>query len=80
MNHISEGGIFMINSLLNGQIENHLLPFMWQHGEDEATLRTLVGKIQESGAQALCVESRPHPDFLGASWWRDMDILMDECR
>ncbi len=70
----------MINSLLNGQIENHLLPFMWQHGEDEATLRTLVGKIQESGAQALCVESRPHPDFLGASWWRDMDILMDECR
>lgn len=25
--------------LLQGQSENHLMPFFWQHGEDEATLR-----------------------------------------
>lgn len=70
----------VIHSMLEGKWENYILPFFWQHGEDEAILRELVEKIDESHIKALCVESRPHPDFVGETWWRDMDIIMDECR
>ncbi len=28
-----------IQALLEGKADNHILPFFWQHGEDEATLR-----------------------------------------
>ena len=69
-----------IRSLLDGTWDNHILPFFWQHGEDEALLREMIAKIHQSHIGALCVESRPHPDFVGELWWRDMDIIMDECR
>lgn len=59
---------------------NYMVPFLWMHGEDEARLRETVKAIHESGIGALCVESRPHPDFLGAKWWQDMDVVLDECR
>ena len=58
---------------------NHILPFLWLHGEDEATLRTMLGKIHESGIGAVCLESRPHPDYVGDLWWRDLDVIIDEC-
>ncbi len=60
--------------------ESHLLPFLWMHGEDEATLRQYVGVIREANCRSFCVESRPHPDFCGEQWWHDMDILLDEAR
>jgi hypothetical protein len=69
-----------LQDILDGKGENHLLPFFWQHGEDEATLRTYMKIINEANIGALCVESRPHPDFCGPLWWRDMDILLDEAR
>jgi len=70
----------MVNKLLNGNFTNHMLPFFWQHGEDEKTLREYVDAIEKSGCRELCVESRPHPDFCGEKWWQDMDVIMDECR
>ena len=69
-----------IQDLLQGQIENHLMPFFWQHGEEESVLRTYMKKIHESGCGAVCVESRPHPDYCGPQWWHDMDIILDEAR
>ena len=36
--------------------------------------------IDESHIKAVCVESRPHPDFCGPKWWNDMDIILDEAR
>ena len=36
--------------------------------------------IDEANCGAVCVESRPHPDFCGPGWWRDMDIILDEAR
>lgn len=62
----------------NVTYENHLMPFFWQHGEDEETLRRYVEAIRTAGCEAFCVESRPHPDFCGDGWWHDMDILLDE--
>ena len=69
-----------IKQLLAGKGENYILPFFWQHGEDEATLREYMGVIQDSGIGAVCVECRPHPDFCGPKWWVDFDIIMDEAR
>lgn len=57
-----------------------LLPFLWLHGEDEATLRQGVRSIAASGCGSLCAESRTHPDFLGPTWWQEIDVLTDECR
>jgi len=69
-----------IRQLLDGNADNHMLPFFWQHGEDEATLRKYMAVIQEANCHAVCVESRPHPDFCGDRWWHDMDIILDEAR
>jgi len=67
---------------ITGPIEdlsNYFYPFFWQHGEDEETLVTYVEKIHQSGMRAVCVESRPHPDFVGEKWWEDLSIIIREC-
>ncbi len=58
----------------------HLLPFLWLHGEDDETLRKGIGEIAKTGCGALCAESRVHPDFLGPAWWREMGVLLEECK
>ncbi len=65
--------------LKNGQ-DNFIFPFLWMHGESEETLREYMGAIQGAGIGAVCVESRPHPDFMGEKWWKDMDVILDEAR
>ena len=69
-----------LQDVLDERGGNYLLPFFWQHGESEAVLRGEMARIHESAIGAVCVESRPHPDFCGPHWWRDMDIIMDEAR
>lgn len=69
-----------LTDVLTDQHGNYILPFFWQHGEEEARLREEMARIHESGIGAVCVESRPHPDFCGPQWWRDMDVIMDEAR
>jgi len=65
---------------LEGTNENHIFPLFWQHGENESVLRGYMEKIEESGIRALCVEARPHTDFMGAKWWGDLDIILDEAK
>lgn len=69
-----------IEALLKGQGGNYILPFFWQHGESEEVLRKYMKVIREANIGAVCVESRPHPDFCGPQWWHDMDIILDEAR
>lgn len=69
-----------IMSLLESKGDNYILPFFWQHGEDEAVLREYMEAIDSSGIGAVCVESRPHPDYCGPKWWHDMDIILDEAK
>jgi len=69
-----------LNDVLQGKEDNYLLPFIWQRGEDEGAIREEMARIHASGIRAVCVEARPHPDFLGPRWWRDMDIIMEEAR
>ncbi|RTE08382.1 glycosylhydrolase-like jelly roll fold domain-containing protein [Paenibacillus whitsoniae] len=69
-----------LKEVLEGQEHNYILPFLWQHGEEESAIREEIARVHESGIGAVCIEARPHPDFLGSKWWTDMDIIMDEAR
>lgn len=69
-----------IEKLLAGKGENYIFPFFWQHGESEEVLRKYMDVIDKSNIGAVCVESRPHPDFCGEKWWQDMDIILDEAK
>ncbi|MDO4648693.1 MAG: hypothetical protein Q4B26_08580 [Eubacteriales bacterium] len=69
-----------LQDVLTNKEENYMLPFFWQHGEDEATLREYMRIIQAAHIGAVCVESRPHPDFVGEKWWADMDVILDEAK
>lgn len=63
---------------LENREEKHLLPFFWQHGEE--VLRTYMKKNRQSDIRAVCIEARPHPEFVGETWWRDLDIILDEAK
>lgn len=69
-----------VQQLLSNKGENYILPFFWQHGETEEVLRDYMRAIHEANIGAVCVESRPHPDFCGEKWWQDMDVILDEAR
>ncbi len=69
-----------LERLLRGEMPSHLFPFFWQHGEDEATLREYVARMQQAHCGGFCIESRPHPDFCGPGWWRDLRIILDEAK
>ena len=66
--------------ILSGRENNFMLPFYWQHGDHHETIPEEVERIYRSGCRALCVESRPHPDFVGPDWWRDMDLILAEAK
>ncbi len=69
-----------VKRLLEGKGDNHIFPFLWVHGEEEAVLREYMGAIAASGIGAVCIESRPHPDYCGPQWWHDLDIILDEAK
>ena len=67
--------------VLHGQTPNALYPFLWVHGvESEEEQRREVQKIRESGIGGFCVEARPHKEFNGPGWFRDLALLLDEAK
>lgn len=66
--------------VLSNRGKNYILPFFWQHGESRELLREGMERIYESGIRAVCVESRPHPDFAGEGWWRDLDVIIEKAK
>lgn len=70
----------MIQDLSHHKGENYILPFLWMRGEEEQVIREEIEKIYECGIRAICVESRPHPDFAGLGWWHDLDLVMEEAK
>ncbi|MCD9021488.1 glycosyl hydrolase [Cohnella silvisoli] len=70
-----------MTEIVNGtSIPSYITPLFWQHGENEHILREEIKQMHENGINSFVIESRPHPDFLGDMWWRDLDILLDEAR
>lgn len=69
-----------IQQILQNKYDNHIFPFLWMHGEEEVVLREYMEQIEQSGIKAVCIEARPHPDFLGKKWWADMDCIIEEAK
>jgi len=64
-----------------GVVRENTGPLFWMHGtETPERLREYVGRVAESGQGILTIESRPHVDWMRDGWWRDVDIVLDECR
>lgn len=69
-----------LNDVLENRGGNYILPFFWLHGEPHEILCEEIDRIEACGIREFCVESRPHPDFMGEQWWGDMDLIMEEAR
>ncbi len=69
-----------LKDILQDKYGNYILPFFWQHGEDDAVLIEEMNRIYQSGIKAVCVESRPHGGFCKEEWWEDLDLIMAEAR
>ncbi|MDO5422921.1 MAG: hypothetical protein Q4F41_04260 [Eubacteriales bacterium] len=63
-----------------GKTTSHILPFLWMRGEDNALIGQELDKIQECGISEVCLESRPHPEFAGPLWWKNLDYILAEAR
>ena len=66
--------------ILHHREENRLMPFMWIRDGEHDRLVEHIDMIQAMGQMALCVESRPHRDFCGETWWQDMGLILEECQ
>jgi len=56
-------------------------PLFWLHGEESRErLEMYVGKVAEGGNGCFTAESRPHIDWLGEGWWRDLAICLDAAK
>ena len=56
-------------------------PLFWLHGdESRARLEDYVGKVAEGGNGCFTAESRPHSDWLGEGWYRDLGICLEAAK
>jgi hypothetical protein len=56
-------------------------PLFWLHGdESRERLESYVAKVAEGGNGCFTVESRPHSDWLGPNWWRDVAICLEAAK
>lgn len=69
----------IIDNVINDNYGNHVLPFLWMRGEEEAKIREYMEQIASTGIKEVCIESRPHDEFLKDKWWHDVDIIIEEC-
>lgn len=56
-------------------------PLFWLHG-DETTgqLESTLEKVAEGGNGCFTAESRPHVDWLGPGWYRDLGICLNAAK
>jgi hypothetical protein len=56
-------------------------PLFWLHGdESKARLEMYLDKVAESGNGGFTAESRPHRDWLGEGWYRDLSICLEAAK
>src|SRR5512137_2462683 len=56
-------------------------PLFWLHGdESRERLEMYLEKVAESGNGCFTAESRPHKDWLGPGWYRDLDICLQAAK
>lgn len=56
-------------------------PLFWLHGdESRERLESYVAKVAEGGNGSFTTESRPHNDWLGPTWFRDVSICLEAAK
>lgn len=56
-------------------------PLFWLHGNDSPQrLELELDKVTEGGNGCFTTESRPHPDWLGPGWWRDLTLCLEAAK
>jgi len=56
-------------------------PLFWLHGdESKERLEMYLERVAESGNGSFTAESRPHRDWLGKGWYRDLDICLQAAK
>ncbi len=56
-------------------------PLFWLHGdESQERLEMTLEKVAESGNGCFTAESRPHNDWLGPGWYRDLAICLKKAK
>ncbi|MEJ1154676.1 hypothetical protein [Microbacterium marmarense] len=55
-------------------------PLFWHRGESPAVICREIEAMHEAGVREFVLEPRPHPDYLGAQWWADVDTVLAAAR
>lgn len=56
-------------------------PLFWLHGdESRERLEMYLDRVAESGNGSFTAESRPHKDWLGEGWYRDLAICLESAK
>ena len=56
-------------------------PLFWLHGDEtKERLQFYVDKVAEGGNGSFTAESRPHKDWLGEGWFRDLSICLEAAK
>lgn len=69
-----------LEEVMTGRGGSYILPFLWLKGEKEEIIREELESIASCGIREVCLESRPHPDFMGLRWWSDLEFIIQEAR
>lgn len=66
----------LINDAINNTFDNHMLPFIWLHGESKERVKEEILAVKNSGVNAFCAESRPYEKFCKDEWWDDFGFIL----
>jgi hypothetical protein len=69
-----------LRDVTSGAEPNAIMPLFWQKGGPVEVAREEMERIGGAGIGAVILEARPHPDFLGEGWWRDVDAVLEIAR
>lgn len=69
-----------LRDAVTGVVPNAIMPLFWQKGGPVEVVREELERIADAGIGAVILEARPHPEFLGDGWWRDVDAVLEIAR
>lgn len=69
-----------LRDVLEGTNANYIMPLFWLKGESAERIQEEIKRVHESGIGEIIIEARPHPDFLGPTWWQLVDVVIEAAK